>query len=281
MEPKLLPRVAVGVFLATTWAVGAFACDKDAKTSATTAAATKEHACTPEMAAKCTPEMAAACKTKSASAVTASAKGASSCCMAGATTAASTKKVEAKTASSTSCAYGAGATAAKTTCSSAKTTAAMGPAPDGKVEAVLVGGYKCGEKGSKSAHKASGHDCDACADMASCDDEVRATGSVTQVVKLKNGIMYVYTAAPGKTRALQSALAQRNERLVAINTSGDKVKLCGECKSMRGAMASGKLNREVVNIEGGSLTLMTSTDTKMVQKLHDMANGAVAAKAKI
>ena len=35
--------------------------------------------------------------------------------------------------------------------------------------------------------------------------------------------------------------------------TGTEVPLCDGCKAMRGAMASGKLRREVVNIEGGSL----------------------------
>ena len=41
---------------------------------------------------------------------------------------------------------------------------------------------------------------------------------------------------------------------------------------MRGAIASGKLTREVVNIEGGCLTLMTSSDPAMVAKIHAMAD---------
>ena len=53
--------------------------------------------------------------------------------------------------------------------------------------------------------------------------------------------------------------------------SGDRAKLCPECKMVRGAIASGKLTRETVNIEGGCLTLMTSSDPSMVSKLHTMA----------
>ena len=36
-------------------------------------------------------------------------------------------------------------------------------------------------------------------------------------------------------------------------------------------MASGKLTREVVNIEGGSISLVTSNDPTMVAKLYTMA----------
>ena len=89
---------------------------------------------------------------------------------------------------------------------------------------------------------------------------------------VKNGVMLVYTAsAPSGVRAVQAAMTRRSDRLAAITASGDRASLCGECKSMRGAVASGKLNREIVNIEGGCLTLMTSTDPAMVAKLQAMA----------
>lgn len=279
MVPKHFPRVASGVLLATSWAIGSFACDTTTDATAQATESTRGHACSAEMVAKCTPAMATACKTQGASAVTASAQGASSCCksraMAATASAGGPGKVLAVVASSSGCAYG----ASTTTCRTVKTSTMA--APSGKVEAVLVGGgYSCNGHG-KSAQRGAAHECDACADMASCDEEVRGAGAITQVVKLKNGIMYVYTAAPGKARALQTALAQRNERLTAINASGDKVKLCAECKTMRGAMASGKLTREVVGIEGGSLTLMTSNDAAMVKKLHGMAGTTLAAKPKI
>ena len=44
--------------------------------------------------------------------------------------------------------------------------------------------------------------------------------------------------------------------------------------------SSGKLNREVVNIEGGSLTLLTSTDAKVIEKLHAMSDDKVAVRVK-
>jgi len=37
-------------------------------------------------------------------------------------------------------------------------------------------------------------------------------------------------------------------------------------------MASGKMNREVVNIEGGILTLLTSSDPSLVAHLHAMTD---------
>jgi hypothetical protein len=158
-----------------------------------------------------------------------------------------------------------------------------------KAAFVLAGaGAACGVKGGKTTAAAAGAacrghgmttmagktghpDCDACADMAICHEEIEAAGVRTQVVPLKNGVMFVYTAeSSGKANVVQSAMARRHERLAQIVKAGDKAQLCGECKSLRGAMASGKLHREVVNIEGGALTLMTSSDPSLVAKIHTM-----------
>jgi hypothetical protein len=157
-------------------------------------------------------------------------------------------------------------------------------AHDGKVTAMAAGsGYSCGGKGMSgaTAHNQNHADCDACAGLADCDGQLKASGALTQVVKLKNGLMYVYTVQePGKVRAIQAAVAQRYHRLQALQAAGDKAKLCPECKTMRGAMASGKLSREMVTIEGGCMALVTSSDRAIVSKLHAMVE-PVAGRVKI
>lgn len=281
MKFRLLLSVATGVLVASGTAVWVMACDKDAK-SATAAVATssKSATCTPAMAAKCTPEQAAACRAKGASAVTADM--ASGVCphaaamkMAKDGATCGSHASMAKSAAHGSCAGKTnGATAAiheddatvimpaGASCGTSKGTKAT----------AAGNGYSCGGKGVTAMAGRSQHaNCDACADMSDCDGELRNSGAITQVVKLKNGIMYVYTAQqPGKVRAVQAAVAQRNERLVAMTASGEKAKLCPDCKAMRGAVASGKLNREMVTIEGGCMTLVTSTDRAIVSKLHAM-----------
>jgi len=120
--------------------------------------------------------------------------------------------------------------------------------------------------------KAGAHaDCDWCADMALCDEELRQIGIDTQVVPLKNGVMVLYQAtSPRGIEAVQAAVTRRSDRLNAIVAAGDKAHLCSRCKEMRGAMASGKLVRETVNIEGGCLTVMTSDDPKVVAQIQEM-----------
>jgi hypothetical protein len=124
--------------------------------------------------------------------------------------------------------------------------------------------------------------CDACEDMGTFDAELTGVSAAVQVVPIKNGVMFVYTAAaPGKVNALQSAVIRRSEQLQKIVAAGDKAHLCDGCKSMRGAMASGKVTREVVNIEGGSLALVTSNDPALVRQIRAMADaGKTAARVK-
>jgi hypothetical protein len=59
--------------------------------------------------------------------------------------------------------------------------------------------------------------------------------------------------------------------MTELASLGDQAHLCKDCKAMRGAVASGKVTREVVNIEGGCLSLVTSSDPKIVAQLHAMA----------
>jgi len=229
-----------------TTGVKASAASTNAASKSTSAtAANAGGTCTAAMAAKCTPEMAAACKAH----MSAASNSGDACCMGGAAAASAH-----------------GACAAK----GAKTTAAAGPA--------------CNGHGMATMAAASNHtDCDACADMADCSGALDAAGAHRQTVRLKNGIMFVYTAdSPRSVSAVQAAVARRVDRMARLATAGDKAHLCDECKAMRGAMASGKLNREVVNIEGGSLTLVTSTDPAVVAKLHAMADDSkVAARVKL
>ena len=134
---------------------------------------------------------------------------------------------------------------------------------------------------ARAADKSTHADCDACADMASCDREISMMGASTQVVPLKNGVMFVYTAdTPAKVRAVQAALQRRGEHMEQMTTAGDRAHLCSECKAMRGAAASGKLTREVVNIEGGCLTLMTSSDPKIIAKIHAMTGVQTAVRTR-
>lgn len=277
---------------------------KDAKTSAISASAT----CTAAMAAKCTPEMAAACQAHGASAAAmaqCSAEMAAACKAKGASAASmsqcSMKGAKAASASTSGCSM-----------AGAAVTADAKASPHGAVSATIAGaGATCGMKSartagnsadcSKGAAATAGNaskslcsgeglanlagsgahaDCDACGDMVKCAEEISAAGGRAQMVPLKNGMMFVYTAeSAAGIRAIKQAVSERSQRLATYSSAGGGTHLCPQCKAMRGAVASGKLTREVVSIEGGCLTLMTSNDPTIIAQLHAMS-GMTAARTK-
>lgn len=250
------------------------------KKASATAANAGGTACSAAMAAHCPPEMAAACKASmaaggpdlctgkkaSATAAVAASNNGDACCMGGKATAVAASAHGSCAGGQASAASAHGSCAAK----GAKTSASAGGVCNGHGMATMA---------ASTTHT----DCDACSDMADCSGALDAAGAHRQTVRLKNGIMYVYTAdSPRSVSAVQAAVARRVDRMARLATAGDKAHLCDECKAMRGAMASGKLNREVVNIEGGSLTLVTSSDPAVVAKLHAMADDSkVAARVKL
>ncbi len=111
--------------------------------------------------------------------------------------------------------------------------------------------------------------CAACDDWELCARELENVGASMQVMALRNGVMRVFTAStPAGVRVVQAALGLHYERMSALITAGDAVRLCPQCRVMRGAAASGKLAREIIKIDGGCITLTTSTDPAIVAKIH-------------
>jgi hypothetical protein len=245
----------------------------------------------------CTTEQMAACKAAKTSAAM------SSCCEAKSvkTTAmasTSTAKTTAVTVSSEHAGCASKATTSMASAAPSKVSAVTASTSSAKASAAAAGsaghcsGAEYGAMAAGSGGTCSGHgmakaagktahgDCDACNDMSACGEELTAAAAHTQVVPLKNGVMFVYTAdSPSQISAVQSAMARRSERMAQFVSAGNQARLCAECKSLRTAMASGKLTREVVNIEGGALTLMTSNDPAVVAKIHAMVD--VKANARI
>ena len=176
-------------------------------------------------------------------------------------------------------------------CEAKGTSAAV--ASNGKAKSAK-GGDCCAMKGSSAAvagnakgttsatsatvaAKSAASDCSACHDWTTCESDVRALGARSQVVALKNGAMIVYTTdAPTDVKALQAMVAKRHEKLLTVLAAGGSPKLCSDCRSLRGAIASGKLHREVVNVERGCMTLLTSNDQDIVRRIRNMTGQPVA-----
>jgi len=281
MKNRLPLTAATAVLAAAVWAVSAMACD-DAK-SKTTASSAKSTTCTAAMAAKCTAAQAAACKgaMSGASAVSASADAYDHCSGKNAATATATAYTRCTGKTAAAASEGCGAKAASASGHCAGMAAGAGICPHAKGAAAFSSEPCSGHGMSNIMDGSMSVGCDACSDMAQCEQQLRSAGTLMQAVPLKNGMMFVYTASvPGKVRTVQTVMARRTQHLATYTSAGDKVTLCPECKALRGAIASGKLTREIVNIEGGCVTLLTSSDPVVVSKLHAMA-GPQATAARI
>ena len=225
------------------------------------------------------------CSMHGAAAVTASAKGAGGCTVHGAAVTASMRGSCAGHGASTAAAGGCsmhGVTASAGGCTAHGARGAMAHAgcSEHGLSAMAAGlGSNC--TGADRASASAGQDCESCQDLAACDAELQAAGASMQTVPIKNGVMFVYTArAPGGVNAIHSVMARRTEHLSRIIGEGARAQLCEECKSMRGEMASGRLVREVVNIESGSLVLVTSDDPTLIKRIRAVAdNGKLAVKS--
>ena len=140
----------------------------------------------------------------------------------------------------------------------------------------------CGGRGMLRASGTAVHpDCEACMDMQECEAALRKLGASMQVVSLKNGVMYVYTADPAHFRNVQQELAHRRDQMAIFAASGSNAHLCPDCRQMRGAAMSGKLTTEVVNVDGRCVSLMTSSDPTIVARIHALAGLSPAARAKL
>lgn len=164
-------------------------------------------------------------------------------------------------------------------CETKGTTATV--ASSTKSAKAAKGGDCCAMKGASTtavaASKGAAYDCSACADWTACEQDVQALGARAQVVALKNGAMIVYTAeSAAEVKAIQATVAKRHEKLLSALAAGGSKSLCPECKALRGAIASGKLHREVVNVERGCMTLLTSNDQSVVTRIRNMTGQPVA-----
>lgn len=230
---------------------------------------------------------ASACDSKN-SASAASASASSECCMTKAAKASKSSKgkaaaafASASNASMPECCMSKGAAATTAVAASSKSAGSdccmsKGASATHASHASAKAGAACG----MNAHANMAADCSTCEDWAMCETKVQGIGARSQVVALKNGVMIVYTAeAPEGVRAVQAAVARRTEGMKnSLASRKADAKLCPDCKQMRGALASGKLHREVVNVEKGAMDLLTSTDKSIVAMIHNMTGAQIAAR---
>lgn len=276
---KLLRLLALAI-AATAWCASvAFACD-GAKASAASAAScgTKSAGVKTAGADACGSKSAAttAVAASASSKKGAHAAGADGCAMSAEACKAMMASGACTAEMQAACASRGTKTASAAKASKSAKTAGMDCCAPGARSTKAAGADGC------SMHTMAGHagmDCAVCADEMACDDDVKATGARAQVVPLRNGSMIVYMLdSDDNVRGLQAAVARHNNRVVSA-LQGD-AKLCTACKKLRGALASGKLVREVVNVERGCQVLITSSDRSIVEQVHRCTNAQVASRTK-
>ena len=99
--------------------------------------------------------------------------------------------------------------------------------------------------------------------------ELEGAGARMQAMPLRNGVMSVYTVDdPAGMRVIRNALNRYQEHMIALTATGEAVRLCPSCRLLRGAVASGRLAREVTPVEGGAMLLMTSPDPAVIAMLR-------------
>ena len=242
----------------STTTTNAVVASANGQVQAASAAGCPASAACPAGSAQCTGAMKAACQQNAAVAAgPAQSAGTPGCSAKGAsaTTASNTG-----TTKSSNCGSH-GASAGYDHCGTKTSSASM-----------AVAGLRCSEHQNGVAH-----DCSACEDWMEMDKDARAIGAHAQVVALKNGAMIVFTAdTPAQVKQLQAMVAKQNERMTAAYAGASNAKLCDDCKQLRGAIASGKLNREVVNVERGVMALITSNDHAVVQRIRNMTGQPIA-----
>lgn len=144
--------------------------------------------------------------------------------------------------------------------------------------AMAASGSSCGMKPASAG--AAHMNCTVCDDEATCETALRSANVRSQVVELRNGAMIVYTAdTPENVRSLQATVARFHDHIMGA-LSGSDASLCGGCRSFRGALASGKFARELVNVKNGCQVLYTSSDRAMVEKIHEMTGAPTAARTR-
>jgi hypothetical protein len=123
--------------------------------------------------------------------------------------------------------------------------------------------------------------CDACVNWNQCEAGLHRANASVQLVALKNGVMRIYTAdTPAHARVVQALLARRDEYLHSLDEAGETARLCPGCRTVRGAALSGKLVRQVVPVDGGCITITTSSDPGVVALIRMLSTPTTAALAR-
>ena len=107
--------------------------------------------------------------------------------------------------------------------------------------------------------------CEICSPMAA-HPELMAE-SQWETHKIKNGMLMVALIPEKHKEAFAGMCKMMKQKGKEIASSGTSAKLCGFCESYQDLTESGA-KEEIVETEFGNITLLTSSDYTVVQRIH-------------
>jgi hypothetical protein len=96
--------------------------------------------------------------------------------------------------------------------------------------------------------------------------------------KIENGMLSVASVSKDQKKefdAVHEEMLQNIEQVKAAQRQGKDVELCDYCKSMSELMKSGAKKQDIDTATGG-ICLVTSSDPAVVEKIHAVADMAIA-----
>jgi len=118
--------------------------------------------------------------------------------------------------------------------------------------------------------------CEVCKVMAAKPDLMKNMTWKTH--KIDNGMLSVATVPKdkkGEFDAVHDQMMQNVEKVKAKQQQGQPVQLCEYCTAMSELMKAGA-NKQDIETETGDICLVTSNDAAVIQKIHALADKAIA-----
>jgi hypothetical protein len=101
--------------------------------------------------------------------------------------------------------------------------------------------------------------------------------------KIDNGMLCIASVPKEHAKefaSLHAKLMQNVAKVKADLKQGEAVQLCSFCESM-GELEKAGATQQVIDTATGAITLVTSTDPELVEKIHEQADKAIAEQKKL
>jgi hypothetical protein len=119
--------------------------------------------------------------------------------------------------------------------------------------------------------------CEICKCMADHEDMVKHMKWETHLIP--DGLLSI-AVMPEEMKETMIKAKKEVKATIARLESGEKVKCCGYCQSMGTLLQAGAKQKELSTV-AGDITLITSTDAKVVERIHAHAKRTIAEHKKM